>query len=740
MMASTTVFALPDAQSSADTTTIPQQSGVEEDTEDIYLIQYEEVASNNDAVLYADMKKGFFAVKSKKTGNIFYSTPIDSLKDEYTRGSDKWELRSQLVIGYLFKEDVLTAEAVQTTNSQMGCVENGSIEVSKIESGIRVVYGFSEQGITIPVTYQLDGNGVRANVELKKIDEGDYCCLTDITLLPAFGAANWEERGHLLVPDGSGALIDFNNGRDAQRYQAMIYGENLAYFKELDSSCSQAVRLPVFATIYENKALMGVVTKGDSSAAVVAVNGNESRGYNAVSSKLYLRSLDVLTMFKRQPGNRRNIGRLTETPNGAESYEVYYSILEDETVTYVDVAAAYRDYLVKEKGLQANPQKPALALEFYGGADKKSAFLGFEYDKTIKLTTFSQAREILEELKNAGIEHITARYLGWGNNGLLNKKLPAKAKPMSALGGKSGFQTLSKYMQAEGYALYPDVDFLQYRSGSNSQAVKNVFNEVVYRNERMPSVFATRAELSEVRLLTPQNLAGLAENFLKSYQKLSVSGISLSTLGRFAYSNNTQKNAFHRYGFASEVEKVLKTVREQKLEIALEDANAYAIPYASRIFNAPTVCSGYDIFDHEIPFYQIVTHGYVTTTAAPMAQSAGAELNLLKAVESGSELLYGTMYVASSVVNGSRYDNLYSTQYSLWKEDAISLYKRYQSLLEEIYDKTITAHYELQQDVMVTVYEGGTTVVTNYNNTTVNIKGKEIGAMDYYVAKEADIA
>ena len=53
---------------------------------------------------------------------------------------------------------------------------------------------------------------------------------------------------------------------------------------------------------------MGVVTKGDNSAAVVAVNGNENRGYNAVSNKLYLRSLDVLTMFKDSRGNRRNIG------------------------------------------------------------------------------------------------------------------------------------------------------------------------------------------------------------------------------------------------------------------------------------------------------------------------------------------------------------------------------------------------------------------------------------------------
>ena len=75
------------------------QVGVNEETEEYYLIQYEEVASNDDSILYADMKRGFFALKHKASGAVWHSTPVDSLLDEYTIGLDKWAFRSQVTIG-----------------------------------------------------------------------------------------------------------------------------------------------------------------------------------------------------------------------------------------------------------------------------------------------------------------------------------------------------------------------------------------------------------------------------------------------------------------------------------------------------------------------------------------------------------------------------------------------------------------------------------------------------------------
>lgn len=49
----------------------------------------------------------------------------------------------------------------------------------------------------------------------------------DIDLLEYFGAAGPEEEGYMFVPDGSGALIMFNNGKvNAPAYIGYVYGED----------------------------------------------------------------------------------------------------------------------------------------------------------------------------------------------------------------------------------------------------------------------------------------------------------------------------------------------------------------------------------------------------------------------------------------------------------------------------------------------------------------------------------
>lgn len=736
MMIAVQCFAFANTDQNSSSATAPVQSGVDEYTEDMFRIDYQEVASNDSSILYADMQKGFFALKNRSSGDIWYSTPNDSLQDIYTRGADKWGLRSQIAINYLFEEDILTAEAMQSTNSQLGCIEEGKISVQKIKNGISVLYDFSVLGIKIPVSYVLKKNYLVASIDIANIKEENKCYLTDISLLPSFGAANWEAEGQLLVPDGTGALIDFNNGKDCKPYESEIYGNDAVFFPEMDKTREQAVRLPVFATMYQNKSLMGIVTKGDSSASIRAVNGNVNRGYNAVSSKINLRYLETISMFKRQLNNMRKISRLTDALDGVTSYEVRYYSLSGQNINYADIATEYRNYLVEEKGLAAHPEKPALAVELYGAIDKKSAFLGFEYDKKIALTTFEQAQKIIEDLQKVGVDQFAVRYMGWGNNGLLNDKLPAKANAMQVLGENDKFESFAAFMQNLNNSFYPDVDFIQYRKGSKSNAIKNVFNEVVYHNERMRSVFVTRLDLDPVMYLIPQKIVSVAEKYLKSYRALSVGSISLSTLGSFNYSNNTTENEFHRYFFADEVTKVIQKYKKANLNIALEDANAYAIPFADRIYNAPTVCSGFDIFDEEIPFYQMVTHGYVTTTVMPMAEANNQKVNFLKAVESGSELLYSGMYAQSNVITGSRYDQLYGTQYQLWLADAKEAYKRYQPLLEKIYDKPIVSHTVLAKDVTKTVFEGGTGVVVNYNDEKVTVGGYEIPGLDYLVIEE----
>ncbi len=713
------MIALAEPLTEADTVRADlMQSGVTEETKEHFRINYEKVASNTHNTLYADMQNGFFALENHQSDTVWHSTPIDSLLDEYTSGSDKWTTRSQLVIGYLYRDDVISAATISKANSQRACVQvEGGIAVENITDGIRVTYRFVELDITIPVNYYLKDDGLVASIDVQNIKEGEQCVLTEINLLPVFGAGNWEAEGQLFLPDGCGALVNFNNGVKCTPYEQMVYGDDLTQVPALDSTVTEDIRLPVFATLREQAALMAVITKGDGSASIRALNGHESCGYNAVSSIFKMRTLNTMSMFEHS-SDKRQLSRLSENTDGIDAYEVVYTPLGGENASYVGVANTYREYLIREQGLTKRVDSPSLALNFIGSIDVKSAFLGFEYYKQQSLTTFEQAQRILERLQSLGIDNVALRYQGWSNYGLLNNKLPSKANALSNLGKNRAMDELRQYLQASDNTLYPDVDLIRFRSGSKNLAIKTAFNEVAYHTERLRSVFATKLEITPYRYLTPHKIASVADTYLRSYTDTQkTQAISLSTLGQFVYSNHAQADGFHRYHYPAEVRKVFASYAESGLEIALEDANAFAAVYATRIYDAPTKTSGYDMFDAEIPFYQLVFHGYVSMTVTPMAQAADATENFLKAVESGTELLYDGMYAASSAVKGTRYDHLYGTQYSLWADQAAKLYADYQPLLQQVYDQVIVDHTELATDVMQTVYENGVTVVVNYSNT-----------------------
>ena len=80
----------------------------------------------------------------------------------------------------------------------------------------------------ITVSYYLDGDSFVVEMDPGAVEyDTDKYYLVDIDLLEYFGAAGPEDTGYLFVPDGSGALIRFNNGKvNAPAYIGYVYGED----------------------------------------------------------------------------------------------------------------------------------------------------------------------------------------------------------------------------------------------------------------------------------------------------------------------------------------------------------------------------------------------------------------------------------------------------------------------------------------------------------------------------------
>ena len=120
------------------------------------------------------------------------------------------------------------------------------------DSAYRVEYTFQELGIRIPLVYTLKEDCLQVSIDVAGIDEGNENRIVSIALLPYFGAADQTVNGYLFIPDGCGAVAEFNrNIIPLKAYEKMIYGSDLAHSAERQTSKEMDIRLPVFGTVQD---------------------------------------------------------------------------------------------------------------------------------------------------------------------------------------------------------------------------------------------------------------------------------------------------------------------------------------------------------------------------------------------------------------------------------------------------------------------------------------------------------
>lgn len=714
---------------------LPAQIGVDEETEDEYLCEYEEIASDNGAILYADVKRGHIALQNRGSGHIWYSVPNDFLLDDITTGEKRINVYSDILVNYIFSKDEGTSLTLDTAASHSDCVRNGKITSKTVNGGIEFKYYFSSIDTTVPVRYILKDGALEATVCIDKIKYGKEVKVSSIRLLPSFGAGNSTDNGYLFVPDGSGALISFNNQvQTIDGYSGKVYGGEAAEEVESKENTAQTVKMPVFGIKKADDAIIGIITSGDAMSTIIADNGNSSMGYNIVGAQADLHIPSKITLYENDWANKTTIMHLSSTPVKLKNYTVRYTMLDGDKANYVGMAEVYRNYLLNEKGMKRNTSAPAFYLSLYGAADFQKVFLGIPYTTVKPLTTYSQAYEIIGELEEAGIDDISLRLLGWNNSGILNRKLPAKLTPYSKLGGKSEFNKLRDYCDSKDWSLSVDVDFQRFRKSGNgysknSDSTKTTYGEPSPQYAFMRSVYVADSKYAPFYMLKPQKLEKISSKLLKTIPQ-EINNISLSVMGGFIYSDLSD-NGVYRSETLSIYDKILKNSVNAGNKLSFDNANAYVFPYADYITDTPMASSGYDIFDFDVPFYQIALHGCVDLTAGTLPYELSDRRIVLKAAELGLNLSYCGMYQDSDILKYTRFNDLYSTSYTLWKNSAVENYKELKPLLEKVGGSLITEHYISDNSMTKTVFDNGVKVYVNYGETENVYDGVSVPALGF---------
>ena len=685
---------------------------------------YRYSAENDGYRLLVSDRFGSFGLENKKTGYIWWAVPEGASRDSIATPLIADELRSTSVLRYGIPANR------NNNNFLRSATGDCDISVKDITNGIRVTYSYPSAGFSYPVEYTLEKDYVKASLKVSDIKEkNEDNRATEITLLGSFGAGDTSEEGYYVVPDGCGALIRFNNNRTTQSniYRQRVYGDDLTAVPTTKGAVSEQIYLPVYGIVKEDNAMLVVAAKGDTNAFLSAnVSKQSNSSYNLCNFTFMLRGTDDYYM------SGSGSERFTVFESGdikSDDIELRYYPISGKDVDYTDIAARYRQYLTEEENVKkcAEDNDSPLYVKLYGGVMKKKQFLGIPLNMKTSLTDFTQARDILGQLRENGVDDMAVSYANWTNSGI-KQRIDTKAEPSGKLGGKTAFEVLSYFIN-EGGELYPVSDNRCFYPGGGyssfsdtSVRISGSYSRIVSYDRAYGIPDGFRKNMS---LLSPASFSKVLGEAADNYGSAGLGGISVSDLASSLYGDYGKKKV-SRSDAAKLFEEGCKKL-DDSLDngILAETANAYALPYVSRITHVPMTSSRYDLFDEDIPFYQLVLHGIIPCSAPAVNGSPDPEKAVLTAASVGCGLDFDMIYEEPSILKDTALDTLYYADHRWWTDTAAEYYRLVSPMLKEVSGCTIT-DYSTDGDIITTVYDNGTEVKTNMAEKTIEYNGKLI--------------
>ena len=698
---------------------------------------FNKVAENDKLILDADFTTGEIRVTEKASGMEWYSNPKDKGDDQIVTMKNR--LASQFYVKFVNVEKGITVEYDNVTNS----IKKGTMTHELVENGVKFKFGFTTANVYIPVQYTLTEDGFQAEVVVSEINGvGSNPFMIDtISFLPYFGAGGLNDEGYLFVPDGSGALIHFNNNKQAmQTYTAPVYGKNPTIVSTKQETVRETIRLPIFGAKINDHAFLGVITSGDANSTITASTSKKANSYNYVHANAVLTEYNLTQIRGDQDAGKSTTAidfrtNLTEGKN----YCVRYFFLEGENADYTGMSNCYRDYLVKNDLLKDSPlaDKKHMVVDLIGAVSIQKYVMGVKRPVVTALTTYNDVVEIVKELKAQGVENLIINYIGAMDSGL-NNQMYDKVKPESALGSKKDFRNMVNYLNESGVMLFLELNPVDlYENGNgykeNQDSVRTYYDAYAFQYKYFLDTDANDS-LTRWHLLQPKMVCELIEKFTSTFEKWNVENLAIDRVGNILYSDYTEnaENYISRDSVKALYSEALKKADEATEHLMIHGGNVYGVGYADIITDTSDTYSGFDMLDQSIPFYQLTFQDNTLLTAAGINTTVDYQYAFLKALETGSSLKYNLIYGNVSDLVGTDYNTMVSYSYDYWKDLAAQQYKEMQNAVSQLAGKEITAHEYLAEDVTLTQYESAA-VVVNYGSQSYNYNGQEIKPMDYLI-------
>ena len=586
------------------------------------------------------------------------------------------------------------------------------------------------------VIYRLEGDEFVVEVPLDSIEYKEENPVYYLSLLPYFGAAGTEDEGFLFVPEGGGALINFNNGKLAQNsYYADMYGWDMAKVRKAIVHETRT-NFNVFGESMGNDSYICIIENGAPYAAIQADIAGRNNSYNFVNA--------VYTVTKREQydvSDKYNGNMFVYEPNlpEGEVYKQRYCFVNSGD--YVEMAKEYQEYLFGTYSFSKKDTTEApVVVEIVGAVDKIKQVFGVPVSKPLALTTFDEAADLITELQNSGMKELSVKLTGWANDGVRQTML-SKVKPVKELGGNKALTNLMNTAKTLGVPVYLD-GITNYAIDSGlkegffvfTDAARLASKEKAELFEYSTTSYGQRDDLDSYYLLKNSLIYEMADNLVAKANSYGA-GVSFADFGKDLSSDFNRKESYSRQAVMEQQAAYLAGLAEST-NVMINEGNDYAIAYADIVSNMDLGGAEYTIIDKTVPFYQMALHGYVEYAGEALNLTANAEDELLKSAEYGAGLSFTLMQESPFTLQNTLYMEYFGAEYEAYDETMYEIYNRYNSELGHIFNQSMTDHEFLSNEVTCTTYEDGTKVYVNYSYYDFTAAdGTVVPAKDYTVTR-----
>lgn len=681
--------------------------------------RYQALVENDRFIVGVNTSNCFFCVADKEVGRVFESNPSDWEKDKKAAGSTKTKLQSQILITVLRGE----TQNVETVNSRTGSVGKGAVKMQKLEDGLRVIYSFPDYGITVPLYVTVAEDCFRVYVPADEIEESASDKLLDIEIAPLLGAAGASAEGYILIPDGSGALINFNNGKTKTgSYKAQVYGSDKAFASAVDNNTMLRAALPVLGMNYGAYGLLAVATQGDAHAYVNAAISGVNNSYNVMSFSFSVRAKGEYTIGEENY-NARTVNLYQQERSTSGRFEVSYYPLPKGACDWQAMADVYGNLLLGGKTAENISR---LSLRLYGMIYKDKPFLGIPVSTAVALTPYARAAEMMKFLKDENVPSVV-EYLYWNDSAARNRRGGVEAS--GTLGGKKAFVKLPEAAAQADCQLYFTTNALSF---SSDNALKARFTDAATKLSSFPvelhsfsiSTHKENDAVSPDYVVRADRAADIAGKLIAAYGKLGVKA-SLGDAANLLYSDFSGET-----GNRSVLKAAVTDLMSRAGDTLMSWPNAYALPYAAYVTDVPMDSSGLSLADETVPFYAWVLRGRLGFSGKAVNLADEPRAVFLYALETGGDLSFTLAAENTDELRYSDYSELYAIRFEDWKETLVVMHTELNAVRARLGN---LVSRESEQKIVTLRYDDGGILILNYGMAAVQTDFGCVEGLDYLI-------